>query len=240
MLCSESCPLHDSHVETLAPRLQDVTAFGDRAFKKLINQRSQPNLTRDLIMVRNWDAQRDMRIYRDKWRHSEKVAHCRSRRDVWADSPLMSLRRNQTCWHLSSDILPPELWENTFLLFNYQGVFCWASLVAQLVNNLSAVTALENVVVVQSPSHVWFFVTPWTTAHRTSLSFTLSQSLLKLTSIVSIMPSNHLMLSRPLLLLPSILPSIRVFSSESALFIRWPKYLSFSISPSNEYSVDFL
>ena len=185
-------------------------------------------------MVRNWDAQRDMRIYRDKWRRSEKVAHCRSRRHVWADSPLMSLRRNQTCWHLSSDILPPELWENTFLLFNYQWVFCWASLVAQLVNNLSAATDYLENVVVQSPSHVWFFFTPWTAAHRTSLSFTISQSLLKLTSIVSIMPSNHLMLSRPLLLLPSILPSIRVFSSESALFIRWPKYLSFSISPSNE------
>ena len=94
------------------------------------------------------------------------------------------------------------------------------------------------VVVVQSLSHVWFFVTPWTVAHQDSLSFTISQSLLKLMSIESVMPSNHhLILCCPLLLLPSISPSIRVFFSESALCIRWPKYWSFSlnISPSNKY-----
>ena len=80
--------------------------------------------------------------------------------------------------------------------------------------------------------------TPWTAAHQSSLSFTISWSLLKLLSIESMMSSNHLILCRPLLLLPSVLPSIRVFSSESALHIRWPKYwsFSFSISPSNEYS----
>ena len=80
--------------------------------------------------------------------------------------------------------------------------------------------------------------TPWTAAHQASLFFTISWSLLKLTSIESVMPSNHLILCRPLLLLPSIFPSIRVFSNESALCIRWPKYwsFSFSISPSNEYS----
>ena len=78
----------------------------------------------------------------------------------------------------------------------------------------------------------------WTAAHWVSLSFTISQSLLKLTSIESAMPSNRLILCRPLLLLPSIFPSIRVFSKESPLHIRWPKYWSFSfgISPSNEYS----
>ena len=82
------------------------------------------------------------------------------------------------------------------------------------------------------------FVTPWTAAHQASLSITNSQSLLKLMSIESLMPSNHLILCRPLLLLPSIFPSIRVFSNESALCIRWPKYwsFSFSISPSNEHS----
>ena len=92
--------------------------------------------------------------------------------------------------------------------------------------------------VVQSLSCVQLFVTPWTVAHQASLSFTVSQSLLKLMSIESVMPSNHLILCRLLLLLPSILPGIRVFSSESALRIRWPKYWSFSlsISPSNEYS----
>ena len=81
-------------------------------------------------------------------------------------------------------------------------------------------------------------MTPWTVAHRASLSFTVSHSLLKLMSIESVMPSNHLILCRPLLLLLWIFPSIRVFSSESALHIRWPKYwsFSFSISPSNEYS----
>ena len=73
-------------------------------------------------------------------------------------------------------------------------------------------------------------------ACQASLSFTISQSLLKLMSIESVMPSNHLILYRPLLLLPSILPSIRVFSNESALHIRGPKYWNFSISPSNEYS----
>ena len=81
-------------------------------------------------------------------------------------------------------------------------------------------------------------MTPWTAAHQASLSFTVSMSLLKLMSVESVMPSNHLILCSPLLLLPSIFPSIRVFSIESVLCIRWPKYQSFkfSISPSNEYS----
>ena len=89
---------------------------------------------------------------------------------------------------------------------------------------------------VQSLSCVQLFVTPWTTARQASPSITNSQSLLKLMSIESVMPSNHL-ICRPLLLLPSIFPSIRVFSNESALHIRWPKYwsFSFSISPSNEH-----
>ena len=91
---------------------------------------------------------------------------------------------------------------------------------------------------VQSLSRVQLFVTPWTAAHQASLSITHSWSLLKLMSIESVMPSNHLILCHPLLLLPSVLPSIRAFSNESVLHIRWPKYwhLTFSISPSNEYS----
>ena len=90
----------------------------------------------------------------------------------------------------------------------------------------------------QSLSHVRLFVTPWTAAHQASLSITISRSLLKLMYIESVMPSNHLILCDPLLLLPSIFPSIRVFSNESALRIRWPKYwsFSFSISPFSEYS----
>ena len=91
---------------------------------------------------------------------------------------------------------------------------------------------------VQSLNRVQLFVTPWTAACQASLSITNSQSLLKLMSVESVMPSNHFILCCPLLLLPSIFPSIRVFSNESALRIRWPKYwsFSFSISPSNEYS----
>ena len=88
----------------------------------------------------------------------------------------------------------------------------------------------------QSLSHVQLFATPWTVARQASLSFTVSWSLLKLISIESVMPSNHLILCRPLLFLPSIFPSIRVFSNESVLCIRWPKYWGFSISPSNEYT----
>ena len=91
---------------------------------------------------------------------------------------------------------------------------------------------------VQSLSRVQLFETPWTAAHQASLSFTISLNLLKLMSTESVAPSNHLILCCPLLLLPSIFPSIRVFSKESVLRIRWPKYwsFSFSMSPSNVYS----
>ena len=90
--------------------------------------------------------------------------------------------------------------------------------------------AWSTVVGVQSLSHVWLSVTPWTAAHQASLPFTISWSLLKFMSIQLVMPSNHLILCCPLLPLPSIFSSIRVFSNESALSIRWPKYWSFSFS----------
>ena len=98
--------------------------------------------------------------------------------------------------------------------------------------------ALEEVVVVHSLSHVWLFATPRTAAYQASLSFTISRSLLKLVFIESVMPSNHLIFCHLLLLLHSVFPSIRVFSSEWAFCIRWPKdwSFSFSLSPSNEYS----
>ena len=89
---------------------------------------------------------------------------------------------------------------------------------------------------VQSLSFVWLFATPWTVACQASLSITNSRSLLKLMSMESVMLPSHLILCRPLLLLPSIFPSTRVFTNESVLHIRWSKYWSFSISPSNEYS----
>ena len=97
--------------------------------------------------------------------------------------------------------------------------------------------ATYELAAVQLLSCVSLFATSWTTAHQASL-FTISRSLLKLMSIESVMPSNHLLLCHPLLLLPSVFPSIRVFSNESVLHIRWPKCwsFSFSISPSNEYS----
>ena len=114
--------------------------------------------------------------------------------------------------------------------FNIQNLAC--------ISCVKGLTQLESVQSVQSLSCVWLFVTPWTAALRASLSITNSWSLLRLTSLELVMSSNHLILCHPLLLLPSIFPNIRVFSNESALCIRWPKYwsLSFSISPSNEYS----
>ena len=122
-------------------------------------------------------------------------------------------------WHNAFEVHP---WCNTscyLVLFD-----CWI--------------IFQVAVIVQLLSHVRLFVTPWTAACQASLSFTTSQSLLKLMSAESVMPSNHLIICYPLLLPPSIFPSIRVFSSESALRIRWQKYWSFSFSiiPSSEYS----
>ena len=94
----------------------------------------------------------------------------------------------------------------------------------------------SNLLCLRCSSRVQFFVIPWTAACQASLSFTIFQSLLKPMSLESVMPSSHLVLCRPLLLLPSVFPSIRVFYNESALYIRWPKYWSFSISPLNAYS----
>ena len=99
-----------------------------------------------------------------------------------------------------------------------------------------AAHALHIKKLVQSLSCVQLFATPWTAARQASQSFTISRILLKLMSVESVMPSNHLVLCHPLLLLPSIFPSIRVFSNELALCIRWPNYWNFSVSPSNAYS----
>ena len=114
-------------------------------------------------------------------------------------------------------------------------VYVWLSTPAVHQKFTTLLTGYQSV---QSLSHVQLFATPWTAAHQVSLSIINSQSLLKLMSIEPLMPSNHFVLCCPLLLLPSIFARIRVFSNESALHIRWPKYWSFSsnISPSNEYS----
>ena len=127
--------------------------------------------------------------------------------------------------HLKCPFFPqnqPQAWNN----FSY---------LQKVLNQESKYHIENNFVVVKLLSHVQLFETPWTAAHQASLS-TISQSLLELVSIESVMPSNHLLLCHPFLLLPSIFSSIRVFSNESALHIRWPKYWSFSISPSNEFS----
>ena len=118
-------------------------------------------------------------------------------------------------------------------------IWCWAPLVKIPfpLFYFSTVNFPFQFSSVQLLSHVWLFVTPWIAARQASLSITNTQSLLKLMPIESVMPSNHLILCCPLLLLPSIFPSIRIFSSESVLHIRWPKFWSFcfSISPSNEH-----
>ena len=122
---------------------------------------------------------------------------------------------------------------------NQQGpTVYFRELCSMLCGSLDGREVWGRITSVQSLSCVRLFVTPWTATHQASLSFTTSQSLLKLMSIELVMPSNHLILCRPLLFLPSIFPSIRVFSNESVLCIRWPKYwsFSFSISPFNEYS----
>ena len=122
-----------------------------------------------------------------------------------------------------------------YYIFKFSFFVCsWSSLpfpyplVSQLTLQFSSVHSL---------SRVQLFATPWITAHQASLSITISRSSLKLTSIESVMPSSHLILCRPLLLLPTIPPSIRVFSNESTLHMRWPKYWSFSFSiiPSKEH-----
>ena len=123
----------------------------------------------------------------------------------------------------------PRAWRSSL----YSSVY-WAT---ELKKADTVLTAPHVIAIIRSLYPVWLFATPWMAARQASLSFTISQSLLKLMSIESVIPSNHLILCLPLLLLPSIIPSITDFSNDSALHIRWPKYWSFifSISPSNEY-----
>ena len=126
--------------------------------------------------------------------------------------------------------LPWSFYTVLFFLRRYRK---WFSQKAKTLRNISSASPLTTLLF----SRVQLFATPWTAARQAPLSFTISWSLLKLMSIELVMPSNHLILCHPLLL-PSVFPSIRVFSSELALCIRWPKYwnFSFSLSPSNEYT----
>ena len=145
-------------------------------------------------------------------------------------SPLSWCYRDLT-WSPTSSVLWPEIIQNLSCDTHHSFLSSKNS-----IHLLCKVIFLF--VVVQSLRHVQLFVTPWATARQDSLSITNSRSLLKLMSIDSVMPSNHLILRHPLLPLPLIFPSIRVFSNELALRIRWPKYwsCSFSLSPSSEYS----
>ena len=133
-------------------------------------------------------------------------------------------------------VSPKPLWHQGWVLWKM--VFQWTGRKERFRDTSSTLCLLCTFSSVNSFSRVWLFATPWTAARQASLSITNSQSVLKLMSIESVMPSNHLILCRPLLLLPLIFPRIRVFSKETVLRIRWPKYwsFSFSISPSNEYS----
>ena len=136
-----------------------------------------------------------------------------------------------------------QRWSHQFLhrLLSSSGIktsalqTCWKALT--LVSLFKIYVLLSGMLTIQSFSPVRLFATPWTAARQASLSITNSRSPPKPMSIESVMPSNHLILCRPLLLLPSIFPSIRVFSNESSLHIRWPKYWSFSfnINPTNEH-----
>ena len=139
---------------------------------------------------------------------------------------------NLSYWFMTMAIQSPSILPSRGTLIQMTTDICFNLLFHQ------CLLSDEIVVIVQSLSHVWDLVTPWTAACQDSLSFTISWNLLGFMSLELMMPSNHLILCCPLLLLHSIFPSIRVFSNDSALRIMWPKYWSFlfSNSPSNEYS----
>ena len=139
--------------------------------------------------------------------------------------------------HITASLKSPLRWQSPFYAEEETRVLRGHDL-NLAPNSMTPLLRAKMTIVVQSLCYIWLFVTPWTAARQASLSITNSWSLLKLMSIELVMPSSHLILCHPLLLLPSILPSIRVFSNKSVLPIRWPKYwsFSFSITPSNEYS----
>ena len=138
-------------------------------------------------------------------------------KDKEMDIPLEPPGRTQPFWNLNSSPVKP-------ILGLWTEFSCWSVMFY----------TLELGIVAQLLNHIWLFVTPWTAACQNSLSFTISWSLIKFMSPESVMLSNHLIFCHPLLLLPSVFPSVRVFSNELALHVKWPKYwnFSFSISPS--------
>ena len=165
------------------------------------------------------------------WPHSRPVSthtstgDSQSPRQVWLSLPWGHCYFPYDLVHTRLCLCPPKV--------SISPVYVYTQLIHFIVQHCK--TAISWV---QTLSCVWLFATPWTAARQASLSIINSQSSPKFIYIESMMPSNHLILCRPLLLPPSIFPSIRVFSNESVICIRWPKYwsFSFSISPSNEYS----
>ena len=150
---------------------------------------------------------------------------------TWVSAPFSSFKTSSISFQFLSvsDLSSPPFFQ----------LWLWHSCLPFINIRTPANTLAHRIgAVVQLFSHVWLFATPWTSARQVSLTFTIPRSLLKLMSIELVMTSNYLILCPPLLLLPSIIPSIKIFSNESTFHIRWPKYwsFSFSISPSNEYS----
>ena len=180
-----------------------------------------------IFNIRSWPYVKLSKYHRCIGRPPASIAHPKQR----GDPTEMGLGHHHTKWIIRLNLSPREMRGLHQLTADSQGSYrvgepAKAPLLAE--SQFSSV---------QSLSRVRLFATPWIAALQVSLSITNSQSLLKLMSIESVMPSSHLILCRPLLLLPSIFPSIRVFPNKSALCMRWPKYwgFSFSISPSNKH-----
>ena len=164
---------------------------------------------------------------------SNEYSGCISFRIDWLVGYSCSPRR------LSRVFSSTTVWKHQFFSTQPSLWFNWHIHTGLLENHSFDYRTIYFLFVVESLSHVWLFVTPWTAAHQASLSITNSWSLLKLTSIELVIVSNQLILCCPLLLLPSIFPSISIFSSESVLRIRWPKYWSFSFSISSSNIQDW-
>ena len=156
---------------------------------------------------------------------------------LWAFDQSCFIHIPSTLFFFSPSTLIGFLWDQSWLFYNFICMFSTCidtreGLLSPFFPNITTLLFSS----VQLLSCVWLFVTPWIAARQASLSITNSRNPPKLMSIEWVMPSNHLILCRPLLLLPSIFASIMIFSNESVLCIRWPKYWSFSLSPSNQYS----
>jgi len=179
------------------------------------------------------------------WEETTLRAPARSGSQNRGDLPSFSVPKTRWFVTISDDNIQPEVKDIPHISHSHHNslgdkllVFAPVLFLIIFLSNRIWLLARYFFSSTQSLSHVWLFATPWTTAHQASLSISSAQILFKLMFVEPVMPSNHLILYCPFLLPPSIFPSIRVFSNESVLRIRWPKYwnYSFSINPSNKYS----